>query len=404
MTEPSLRLDDVSAADGGIRSPLPPDPIAHSTRAVPEILRAVRETAAPAGGVLSAYVDTAPERSIGQAYLLGFRERVKALRAELPDAQHAHFAAAAAQAEDVLARRFSPGHPGLAIFASGDETYVFAAPLPTRPPEFVRFGAAPILAPLEAAVDDFERVAVLLFDKERARLFTVFLGEIEERHRLFDEVPGKQKTGDWFALSQKRYERHHEDHVLRHAKRAIAALLDELARHPFDRLFIGGPDEAIALLASHLPRRLRVRLAGTLALELFASDADVLAAARAALTESERRYETEAVRKLLDDAGSPYVALGRERTLPALSDGRVHHLFVIDRPLGGGRECPACGVLTPGDDPCSRCGAATRTVADLRERAIAAAIDSGARVDVVAGEAASLLAAHGGIGARTRWG
>lgn len=404
MPDPGFRPASLTSPARGPSSQMLPSRIADSPRAIPAVLQALRETAAPAGGVLSAFVDTSPERSIGQAYLIAFRDRVKAIREELPKARRAHFDAAAAQAEAVITRSFSPGHPGLAVFASGDEAYVFAAPLPKRPLETVRFGEQPVVAPLEAAVDDFERAAVLLFDKERARLFTVYLGEIEERHSLFDEVPGKQKTGGWFALSQKRYERHHEDHVLRHAKRAIAALLDELGRHPFDRLLIGGPDEAIALLEDHLPRRLRVRLAGTLALELFASDADVLAAARNALEEIERRHEAAAVRKLLDDAGSPRVALGSDATLPALSEGRVHQLLVINGSLGDARECPACGLLTPHDDPCSRCGAATQAVADLRERAVAVAIDSGARVEVVSGEASDLLALHGGIGARTRWG
>jgi peptide subunit release factor 1 (eRF1) len=375
----------------------------NSARALPAILRALRETAPPPGGVLSAFVDTTPQRSIGQASLIGFRERARAVRAELPRGQRVRFDAAVAQAQEVLEREFSPGHPGVAIYASGDEAYVFAVPLPTRPPEAVRFGERPVLSPLEAAIDDEERAAVLLFDKERARLFTIVLGEIEARHSLFDEVPGKQKTGDWFALSQKRYERHHEDHVLRHAKRAIAALLEELAQHPFDRLLLAGPEEAIALLQDHLPRRLSTRMAGTLSLELFAGDAEVLATARPALAEIERRQEAAELRRLINDAGSARVTIGPDATLPALSDGRVHQLFVLDGNLGPARECPGCGRLTRDEDPCSRCGTATRTVADLRERAVVAALDSGARIELIAPETTAGVALRGGIAARTRW-
>jgi peptide chain release factor subunit 1 len=373
-----------------------------SAGAIPAVLKALHETPVPVGGVLSAFVDTSPERSIGQAYLIGLRDRLKATRAELSLEQQHAFDAAAAQAEAVIAS-FSPGHPGLAIYTSGDEGYCFAVPLPRRPPEVVRFGEHPVTAPLEAIVDDFERVAVLLFDKERARLFSIALGEIEERHSLFDEVPGKQKTGGWFALNEKRYLRHHEDHVLRHAKRTIAALLDELDRLPFDRLLLGGPDEAIALLEAHLPRRLRVRLAGTLSLELFASDADVLAASRDAMEKIEREREADALRTLVDEAGSPHVVLGPDATLPALSEGRVHQLFLRNADLGGARECPACGRLTTDEDPCARCGAATRAVADLRERALAAALESGARVELVSAEATDAVLLRGGIAARTRW-
>ncbi len=376
--------------------------IAESARAIPEILKLLRETAPPKSGVLSAYLDTSPERSIGQAWMLGFRDRTKAIRAQLPKTERDGFDAAVALAE-AISRSSSPGAPGLAVFASNAEEYAFAAPLPKRPAESVHFGELPVLVPLEAAVDDAERVAILLFDKETARLFTIFMGEIEARHTLFDEVPGKQKTGGWFALSQGRYARHHEDHVRRHAKRTIAALLAELGRHPFDRLLIGGPDEAIALLEDHLPRPLRLRLAGALTLELFASDAEVLAAARGPLEEIERRQEAEAVRALLDDAGSPRVVLGREATLLALSEGRVHQLYILNSSLGAARECPACGLLTLHEDLCSRCGTATRAVADLVERAVASAIDQGARIEIIAPETTDLVALHGGMAARTRW-
>ena len=173
-----------------------------------------------------------------------------------------------------------------------------------------------------------------------------------------DDVPGKQDSGGWFGLAQKRYERHREDHLLRHAKRTIAALLRELQRHPFDRLLIGGPDEPVALLEDHLPRPLRVRRAGALRVELFASDGDVLAAAREAMLEVERREEVQAVRGLLEAAGSLRVALGPEAVLPAISDGRVHQLFLGDGFGGAGAECPACGALLPstGDLPPLRRG------------------------------------------------
>ena len=371
--------------------------------ALPAMLQALRETVPPATGVLSAYIDTSPERSIGRAYLIGFRDRTREIREQLPKTQVAEFDGAVTRAEEILLRAYSPGHPGIAVFAASDEQYAFAAPLLNRPTESVLYGAQPVIAPLAAAVDDLERVVVLLFDKERARIFLVFMGEIEAQLSLFDDVPGKQKTGDWFALSQKRYARHHEDHVRRHAKRVIAALLHELAHHSFDRLLIGGPPEAIAMLEDHLPRRLRTHLSGSLPLELFASDAEVLASVRTALVEIERRDERTAVRALIDSAGSPRVALGPDAVLRALSEGRVHQLLLVDASLGEARECPGCGLLSQSDGPCPRCGAAPGVVADMRELAIRAALNQDARVDIVTGEAAALLASHGGIAARTRW-
>jgi hypothetical protein len=49
-----------------------------------------------------------------------------------------------------------------------------------------------------------------------------------------------------------------------------------LRKHSFDRLLLAGPDESLAVLKRELPRPLRARLAGTISVPLFASDAEVL--------------------------------------------------------------------------------------------------------------------------------
>lgn len=309
-----------------------------------------------------------------------------------------------AHAERYLAEELVPGQPGVAVFASASPEYFFAVPLPQRPGESTVWGERPALEPLQAALDDYERVAVLLFDKERARLFTVYLGQIEEQQALEDEVPGKQATGGWFALAQTRYARHHEDHVLRHARRAIRALMAALRRHPFDRLFLAGPDEALALLRQHLPRPLRTRLAGGLELELFASDAEVLEAALQAAEAAERGAETAMVQELLGAATSARVALGVDDTLGALADGRVHLLVLAEGLAAAGAECPSCGRLWPADGGrCRACGVHLERVPDLAERAVERALEQDARVELVSGPAAVPLVERGGMGAWTRY-
>ena len=144
-------------------------------------------------------------------------------------------------------------------------------------------------------------------------------------------------------------------------------------------------------------------MAGSLELELFADEAEILAKARGVLQVIERQEEAEAIQKLLADAGSPRVVLGPDATLPALSDGRVHQLFILDTFLGTARECPECGRLTVREDLCTSCGSVTRAVADMRERAIALAVQEDARVEIVSPETTELVSLHGGIAARTRW-
>jgi peptide chain release factor subunit 1 len=372
-------------------------------RPLPAILAELQETPPPAGGVLSVYLDTSPGRIAGQAHLLAYRDACKAIRASLPDAERTAFEAAAAQAEGYLSGSFAPTAPGLALFASGQADYFFALPLPRRPVDDLAWAEQAELEPLHELVDEYERIAVLLFDKERARLFTIFMGAVEERHALEDEVPGKQATGGWFALAQTRYARHHEDHVLRHAKRTIALLQRVLRAHPFDRLVLGGPDEAVSLLRQHLPRPLRRRLAGTLDLELFASEEQIRRAALEVAERLERAAEQAMLDELLESSGSAYVALGVESTLEALAERRIHLLLLADTFAASGSECRRCGRLSATAGSCPACGGPTEPLASLREGLLQQAVEQGARIEVVAGTAAARLAEHGGIGAWTRF-
>jgi peptide subunit release factor 1 (eRF1) len=358
----------------------------------------------PAGrGVLSVYLDTSPQRIAGQAHLLSLLAGCKALRARIPELDRPAFEAAVERVEHFLNTDFSPRQQGIAIFASADPAKLQVAVLPRSPIDKVTWGASPRIEPLQAMIDEFERVGVVLLDKERSRLFTISLGAIEEQKAFQDDVPGKQATGDWFALSQTRYARHHEEHVLRHVQRTATALMALLESHPFDRLIVGGPDEAVALLQESLPGPLRARLAGTLDIELFASDADVLKEAVQVAEAAERRTELAEINSLLEAASSRHVVLGVEPTLDALSDRRVHALFIADPFVGMGAECPACGLLVARGAQCPRCETPLIMVRDLRERIAERALDQKARVEMVSGEAGARLLARGGIGAWTRY-
>jgi len=190
---------------------------------------------------------------------------------------------------------------------------------------------------------------------------------------------------------------------VRHARRTGHALMTLLRTHRFDRLLLAGPEEPLALLRAELPRPLRARLAGDLSLATDASEAEVLRAAVQAAEAIERQAEVEMVDRLVEAAITPRATLGHDATLAALSDHRVYHLFLADTFAAVGAECPRCGRLVPGPGPCPACGAATTGLGDLRERVVERALEQGARVETVSGDAASLLTLHGGLGALTRY-
>jgi peptide subunit release factor 1 (eRF1) len=380
--------------------------------------------------VLSAYLPTPPVHVAGEAYLVLFREQAKSIRAaleEAPDEELRAFEAAFNRIQTYLSDQFSPRHQGVAIFAAEQPEYLYAVPLPSRPITLVAWDPLPLLAPLEEVLDEFERVAVAVFDRSRARLLTIYLGEIEEQQVLESEPPVTDEDSEWGGSARPGRRRHHaasrrlppaarsqgmaeasaasyeSDRLVRHARRSGHALMEMLHARPFDRLLLAGPPEARAILERELPRPLRARYAGPLTLEANATDPVLREAVNAAAAAIERREEVALVDALVDAATSPRVALGMAAVLEAISEQRVHQLVLADEFTGIGGECPTCGRLVPGLDLCPNCGTKPDPLPDLRERLIDRALEQGARVETVYGDAAALLMVHGGLGAWTRY-
>ncbi len=264
-----------------------------------------------------------------------------------------------------------------------------------------RFTDRPAISQLASILDEQERYGVLILDKVRARLLSVYLGEVEDEITLKSRYSGKTAVGGW---SQARYERRREGQLHTHVMKAIDALAREQRRRGFDRILMCGPDEALAALIGALPRGLRSRVSGTFSCELSASDQTVLKRTRKLMETAERDAEETIVGHLLAAAKSGGQAtIGWEETLPALFEGRVHKLVLVDRLRKRGRNCPGGHVAAGRARVCSRCQEPVGTSHDLTEAAVGAALDTQANVEMVRGSAAQQLRREGGIGAILRY-
>ncbi|MGD9894546.1 MAG: host attachment protein [Dehalococcoidia bacterium] len=368
-------------------------------RLLPDVMHELINRKPPYGRVLSVYLDTSSARRTGQGHRLALLEGCRALRTAVsPDDEHL-FEAAVGHVKQFLAEHLPSGVIGIAMFASGDPDYFYAVPLPAPPEDLVAWEDRPYIAPLAVALDELERVALAMVDQERARLFTIFLGAIETRREFADDVPGKYRTGGWYALAQTRYAHHHDEHVRRHLNRVTHELLALHRSRPFDRLFLAGPPETLATLQERLPRPLRQHLAGMLHLELFATEPKILAEVLHAAETAEQRADMAAVEELLEAQGGRQAVIDLAATLSAVNQHRVRQLVLgADFAHTRGR-CPDCDALTQSKERCPVCDAAIEPLADLRDTVLAAGLAQGATVNIVAGPSAAKLAAVGGIGA-----
>src|SRR5437870_770619 len=150
----------------------------------------------------------------------------------------------AAQMASFVRDRFDRGSTrGLALFSASRAGLWEDVPLPRPVRDSVAVAPHPDLLQLEMVLETYESFCTVLVDSEKARIFLVELGRIEEQSDLLDDVPGRHDQGGW---SQARYQRHIDEHRQRHLKRTAEVLFRLHKRRKFDHLILGGPDEVVA--------------------------------------------------------------------------------------------------------------------------------------------------------------
>jgi peptide chain release factor subunit 1 len=262
------------------------------------------------------------------------------------------------------------------------------------------------LRPVVEALDEYERFAVVLTGKKRARIFTVYLGEIVERTDLLSATSTRaQTTGTDQWWSQARFQRHHDREVALHAKRVVDALFDLSLKMPFDRLIVAGPTEAAGQVARLLPRRVHGKLLKTINMAVTATVQEVLDRVREVQEEMEREQEQELVTGLLSELhGGGKAVSGLDAVVDALSRGRVWKLFYAKGTEASGWECRGCGAFTATDqERCPMCGEPLESVKRFVDRLSQAVLDMGGRVEMVDGPAADNLREVDSIAALLRY-
>jgi peptide chain release factor subunit 1 len=338
-----------------------------------------------------------------RGYLVRGEALLKELRAAAPDEEE--LAAAVERAMELLENLAPQGKTALVVVNTAAGV-AEVAQLKVALPQGAWWKVGAHLRPLLEAMDEYERYAVVLTDKKRARIFTIYMGEITEHEDLWSPTEGKiagtAKDERW---SQARRQRHHEQQVALHAKRVVDALQELSQRLRFDRLIVAGPTEAASTVAKLLPKRLHGKLVETIPLSISASPQEVLEKVRAVQERMERAHELEMIEALASELHESGKAVsGLETVCRAVSETRVWRLFYVRGYHATGVECTACGALSPGTpESCPVCGGAVRPTEQLVDRLSQAVLEQAGQVEVVAGPAAERLEKLGSIAALLRY-
>jgi peptide chain release factor subunit 1 len=270
---------------------------------------------------------------------------------------------------------------GLAVFAcSASEVWrVIELPVPVR--NRVVLNHTPYVRELESVIERYERFAVLLADRQRARLFLFELGQLVERQEQFDQLPRHDDDGgEW---TKDHLAGHTAAAVSRHLKRAAAAAFAFYRDQGFDHLIVGAPEGIAGDLERELHPYLRERIAARLPVAVAARDDEIRAAALAVEDQVARSRQATAVERLRQAVGSggPGVA-GLAPVLRALVARRVHTLLVSEGYEEPGWRCRSCAYIGVRGRGCPVCNAEMDQVDDVIEEAVEEGLAQSCRLEM----------------------
>jgi peptide chain release factor subunit 1 len=369
------------------------------------------------GHTLSLYLDTDPTRGSRRNLRAQIEDVLRPIRSELPDARAA---AELDAATATLARELEALNPvprAVAAFSCPESGFVQIVPLPEPVVPTAHWQPSPRLKELVAAIDEHERTIVVLVDRERARIYRVFMGQIEEvadleRSSDRGDEPGRAnreaRGGPRGSVTpmghgQRSGDQRHEWHVRRHLERVLTVIRDK-GSLAADRMLVGGAKDTVHELLALMPSRVRARARLISGLNAGDARAEVLARVMEAQERAEREAEEELVDNLLERDRSHSV-FGPAPVMEAVSDAHVHTLVYGAGVEAAGCECDVCGWLMSGPvpDTCPRCGGPMRAVPDLVERMVHRVLESGGRIEEVRGPASRTLEYKGGVAALLRY-
>ncbi|GAB4388411.1 MAG: Vms1/Ankzf1 family peptidyl-tRNA hydrolase [Thermodesulfovibrionales bacterium] len=353
---------------------------------------------------VSLYLNVNPVTNPGGEYIIWLKNALReaAEKAEKAELKRFEKDLAAIESHALANRRnFKKGLAVLSSEANGLwREYNLSVPLRNE----LIVEKTPYIKPLLEVLDNYERYAALLVDKESARIFVIHLGEITEYGEMHTpNVPGRHKKGGWSALAQSHYERHIDYHVGLHLRDVVKKLDSFLGGEEINRLFIGGSEEAVHRTMGLLPRQVTEKVAGAFSAGMFEGNQEVLRKIEPVMEAVERESEQMAVDELMVKAGKEEKAVvGLEGVLRAIDENKVMRLVIFENYTHVGFRCSGCKALSvKGEVNCPYCGGRMDQVNYFIDYMAQKAVEQGAPVKVV--RESDALRQAGGVGAFLRY-
>jgi hypothetical protein len=347
-----------------------------------DVLRSLAAFSGP-GPVVTCYLDVDGRRYVRpHDYEVELERMLRPVREREHRAGHHNACKDLKRVEDHVKGGFDRSHTrGLALFVSsvGDLWEPLHLPVPVV--NRVVVNQHPQVRQLEAVIQRAERFAVLLADRQRARMFVFQLGQLVDWSERFDRLPRHEDDGGDMAKDQMRD--HVDSATRRHLLHTATAAFELFQESGFDQLLVGAPADIAGPLERTLHPYLRDRIAARLNVPVGAREDEVRQAAVVAEEEVLRRHEAADVERLRSAAGmGDGAVVGLDAVLAALVERRVDTLLVSDGFETPGWRCQSCDFLATRGPSCPLCSKRMEQAEDVVEEAVQEALTQSCHVEV----------------------
>lgn len=257
--------------------------------------------------------------------------------------------------------------------------------LPVYVPTRLLVGRQAFVHPLIRGAQQYPHYAVVVLERDRARLFDVRWGEIETASaRIQSEVPQRMNTARApnRGVEERKIRNHIEVHIDRHLKKVAAAAEDFLSAAGADYLLIGSRRELTGRLEPFLSPPTRAKIVGSFTVRSDESLRLIQARSLEAVRAREARREEELLGKIEEGRSkkNPQAVLGTAAVLGALGRYRVHLLALGRGYTAPGFACVPCGAAALRSGKCRLCGGRLRPAEDIADELLAMALEQGVRI------------------------
>ena len=301
-----------------------------------------------------------------------------------------------------LENDFQEENRGAVLYAEIGGDWFEALQFPVAVPNRMVISDRPVIGPLAQVIESYHHHGVVLLDRERVRLLSVYLGTLlDEIVVQTDPLPAPHdiQAGGYSQMRYQRRKLEEQRHFFREFAKEIEVFV---RRYRPDDLIILGTDENVANFREFLSDPLREMIAFTGNVPVGEAPSAVIERLEPYLRDLRERESREVVTELRQRVAEDYLAAaGFQRTLAALQEGRVDTLVISQDQEREGARCSRCGfVFAEQAEKCPYDGSPLEAGVDVVEEAIRIAEEQGAEVTFADG---TQLGEMAGIGALLRF-